>query len=149
MHASHTSKPNIILPLVRLVNNSPELPIRTRFCRLTMSNLFERQADDRYEAENDPRGSENIIDDSYVEGGPIPVQRDEEPLDDPMQPPFSNTDEQLEQDEREAIDQSNILKGPRTRHAKPRTRNAYNEGPDEDDLPAEVLQGNSGRSSTR
>lgn len=134
-----------------------------------MSNLFERQADDRYEAENDPRGSENIIDDSYVEGGPIPVQRDEEPLDDPMQPPFSNTDEQLgkrrtktlsrsetltlggllEQDEREAIDQSNILKGPRTRHAKPRTRNAYNEGPDEDDLPAEVLQGNSGRSSTR
>ncbi|KAL1978713.1 hypothetical protein VTN31DRAFT_1572 [Thermomyces dupontii] len=114
-----------------------------------MSNLYERQADDRYEAENDPRGSENLFDDSYVEGGPIPVQRDEEPLDDPIQPPFSNTDAQLEQDEREAIDRSNILKGSRTRHAKPRTRNAYNEGPDEDDLPAEVLQGNSGRSSTR
>lgn len=51
------------------------------------------------------------------------------------------------QDEREAIDQSNVLGGDRLRHAKPRTRNAYNEGPGEDDLPAEVSQGQMGRSN--
>lgn len=39
-------------------------------------------------------------------------------------------------DENEAVDKSNILKGDRLRHAKPQTSNQYNEGPDEDDLPA-------------
>lgn len=39
-------------------------------------------------------------------------------------------------DENEAVDKSNILKGDRLRHAKPQTSNKYNEGPDEDDLPA-------------
>lgn len=52
------------------------------------------------------------------------------------------------QDEDEAIDQSNVIQG-RTRGAKPQTRNQYNEGPDEDDLPDEVLYGNVGTSSTR
>ena len=41
----------------------------------------------------------------------------------------------LEEDEQEAIDKSNILRGDRLRHAKPRTSNKYSEGPDEDDLP--------------
>lgn len=52
------------------------------------------------------------------------------------------------QDEDEAIDQSNVISG-RTRGAKPQTRNQYSEGPDEDDLPDEVLYGNVGTSSTR
>lgn len=52
-------------------------------------------------------------------------------------------------DEREAIDQNNILPGDRLRHAKPRTQNAYNEGPDESDLPTDVREGNQGRSGTK
>lgn len=44
--------------------------------------------------------------------------------------------EGLEGDEREAINKSNIMRGDRLRHAKPRTTNKYNEGPDESDLPA-------------
>jgi hypothetical protein len=55
----------------------------------------------------------------------------------------------IAQDEREAIDQSNILGGDRLRHTKPRTRNAYNEGPGEDDLPADVSQGQTGRSAAK
>lgn len=41
-----------------------------------------------------------------------------------------------EDDEREAINKSNVMRGDRLRHAKPRTANKYNEGPGEDDLPA-------------
>lgn len=43
-----------------------------------------------------------------------------------------------EEDESETLDKSNILKGDRLRHAKPQTSNKYNEGLDEDDLPAEA-----------
>ncbi|KAJ5679707.1 hypothetical protein N7462_007951 [Penicillium macrosclerotiorum] len=35
----------------------------------------------------------------------------------------------------EGMDQSNILKGDKLRHAQPQSANRYNEGPDEDDLP--------------
>lgn len=41
-----------------------------------------------------------------------------------------------EDDEREAINKSNVMRGDRLRHAKPRTANKYNKGPGEDDLPA-------------
>ncbi|KAF3404698.1 hypothetical protein DPV78_002512 [Talaromyces pinophilus] len=119
-----------------------------------MSNRVEREAEDAYERENDlspvPGGE---ADNSYLgETNPdlsniVPVQNDEADYDDPMQPPYSNSDEQLAQDEREAINQSNVLGGDRLRHAKPRTRNAYNEGPEEDDLPADVSQGRTGRSN--
>ncbi|KAJ5481548.1 hypothetical protein N7475_000360 [Penicillium sp. IBT 31633x] len=107
-----------------------------------MSNRVEREAEDLYESQNDPSVpvSEDFTDNSYAvesEGG-VPVLRDNETYDDPMQPPFSNSDQQLAQDEGEALDQHNILKGSRLRHAKPRTANKYNEGPDEDDLPAEA-----------
>lgn len=44
----------------------------------------------------------------------------------------------IAQDEKDAVDKSNILGGDRLRHAKPQTSNKYNEGPDEDDLPAEA-----------
>lgn len=52
-----------------------------------------------------------------------------------------------EQDEREAIDKSNILKGDRTRHAKP--TGTYQEPSDEQGLPKTVLDGTDGISSTR
>lgn len=55
----------------------------------------------------------------------------------------------LGDDEREAIDQKNILPGDRLRHAKPRTKNQYNEGPDEDDLPSDIRYGLSGVSGTK
>lgn len=44
-------------------------------------------------------------------------------------------------DENDAIDQSNIndKNNRELRHAKPQTANAYNEGPNEDDLPEEAL----------
>ncbi|KAJ5224414.1 uncharacterized protein N7469_007917 [Penicillium citrinum] len=50
---------------------------------------------------------------------------------------FANSNQQLAQDEDEAIDQSNII-GQRTRRAKPQTSNQYNEGPNEDELPEEA-----------
>lgn len=67
-----------------------------------MSNRAEREAEDRYEAENDPSPvSADVIDNSYVgETRPelrsqVPVQADEADYEDPMQPPYSNSDQQL------------------------------------------------------
>lgn len=48
----------------------------------------------------------------------------------------NNSLTEIEEDENEAIDKSNIMRGSRLRHAKPQTSNKYNEGPDEDDVPA-------------
>lgn len=39
------------------------------------------------------------------------------------------------QEDDQAINQSNVIKGDALRHAKPQTSNGYNEGPGEDDLP--------------
>ncbi|CAG8898624.1 unnamed protein product [Penicillium egyptiacum] len=121
-----------------------------------MSNPTEREAEDNYERENDASPvTGTITDTSYAaETNPyltdkVPVQPDDQQFDDPMQPPYSNSDQQLERDESEAIDQSNVLKGERLRHAKPRTANKYNEGPDENDLPGTVRGGTVGRSSTK
>ncbi|KAH3005102.1 hypothetical protein KXW60_005197 [Aspergillus fumigatus] len=107
-------------------------------------------------AENDASPvSADVIDNSYVGEtrselrNQVPVQPDQDDYEDPMQPPYSNTDQQLAADEREAIDKSNILRGDRLRHAKPQTANKYNEGPDEDDLPDVVRYGDSGVSSTK
>ncbi|KAJ5709648.1 hypothetical protein N7493_009939 [Penicillium malachiteum] len=46
-----------------------------------------------------------------------------------------DSNERLARDENEAINESNIIEGDRTRHAKPMTSNQYNEGPDEDEIP--------------
>ncbi|KAK7900276.1 hypothetical protein LTR67_004022 [Exophiala xenobiotica] len=109
-----------------------------------------RAADDKYEAQNDDKfdPSGDLNDSSYVRPGDstVPVQKDSAPVEDPMQAPKSNSDAQLEQDEREAIDRGNVVKG-RTRHAKP--TGSYSEGPDEDQLPKEVASGVDGTSSTR
>ncbi|KAK4064433.1 hypothetical protein Trihar35433_7950 [Trichoderma harzianum] len=62
-----------------------------------------------------------VQDDSYVTGGKesIPVQSDNAPLEDPIQASSADTDQQLEQDDKEAIDKSNII-DERTRGSKPR-----------------------------
>ncbi|KAE8347697.1 hypothetical protein BDV24DRAFT_157173 [Aspergillus arachidicola] len=113
-----------------------------------MSNRAERKSDDQYEAENDPSPvSADVIDNSYTSEtrselrNQVPVQSN--------QAPYSNTDQQLADDKREAINKSNILRGDRLRHAKPQTANKYNEGPAENDLPDTVRYGDSGASSTR
>ncbi|KAJ5714494.1 uncharacterized protein N7483_011675 [Penicillium malachiteum] len=46
-----------------------------------------------------------------------------------------DSNERLARDEDDAIDESNIIEGHRTRHAKPMTSNQYNEGPSEDEIP--------------
>ncbi|KAL6235469.1 hypothetical protein BDW75DRAFT_230315 [Aspergillus navahoensis] len=123
-----------------------------------MSNRAERLAEDAYERENDFSApvSGEYNDSSYAhETGTqgfskgIPVQSDDADYDDPMQPPFSNSNQQLEQDEREAINKSNIIsgKGRSLRHSKPQAPTGYSEGPDEDDLPAEAFE--TGQSNTK
>lgn len=125
-----------------------------------MSNRAERTAEDAYERDNDSSPvSGTLKDNSYAkETNPglrdqIPVQGDDQRFEDPIQPPYLITRSSsvslsnyrtilwywhlLEEDESEAIDNPNILKGDRLRHAKPGTSNKYNEGPDEDDLMAE------------
>ncbi|KAL4805987.1 hypothetical protein BDV18DRAFT_160846 [Aspergillus unguis] len=117
-----------------------------------MTTRREREAEDAYERENDYSGhvTSEWQGNSYAHEaggrgfrGGIPVQADDAAFDDPMQPPFSNTDQQLAQDEDEAIDSSNILgstkKGRTTRRAKPRAT-GYNEGPTEDELPDEAFE---------
>ncbi|CAI7592152.1 unnamed protein product [Penicillium glandicola] len=110
-----------------------------------MSNRAERIAEDDYERKNDSSPvTGSFTDNSYVNKtrsnlkDQVPVQRDNDQFDDPIQPPYSNSNQQLEQDEDEAIDKSNVLRGNRLRHAKPQTSNQYSEGPEEDDLPAEA-----------
>ena len=147
-----------------------------------MSNRSERQAEDYYEQRNDASPvSGDAVDNSYAQEtrgelkNHIPVQSDQQGYDDPMQPPYSNTDNQLgmfpalmeprwsfrsrlkwtddsaADDEREAVNPSNILRGDRLRHAKPQSANKYSEGPGEEDLPDDVQYGTSGTSerSTR
>ncbi|KAJ5659507.1 hypothetical protein N7507_005958 [Penicillium longicatenatum] len=110
-----------------------------------MSNNAERIAEDDYEENNDSSPVTGAFtDSSYAKEtnpslkGQVPVQGDNEQIEDPMQPPYSNSDQQLQEDENDALDKSNILRGDRLRHAKPQTSNKYNEGPGEDDLPAEA-----------
>ncbi|KAL4781037.1 hypothetical protein BJX76DRAFT_336269 [Aspergillus varians] len=103
-----------------------------------MSNRAEREAEDRFEDANDLSPvSSRFTDNTYAKEtrselkGRIPVQRDEAVYNDPVQPPYSNSDQQLAQDEDEAINRSNILGNQRLRHAKPELQGAYQEGEDE------------------
>lgn len=63
-----------------------------------MTTLIEREGDDSYEATNDEAPiPSSPVDDSYTTSATeaMPVQRDESDFADPMQPPESNSDEQL------------------------------------------------------
>ncbi|KAF3393839.1 hypothetical protein F1880_004963 [Penicillium rolfsii] len=75
-----------------------------------------------------------MADDYATNDENIPVQDDIQDIEDPIDEGMADSDQQLANDEKEAIDRSNII-NERTRHAKPQTDNGYNEGPSEDDLP--------------
>ena len=67
-----------------------------------MSNRGEREAEDSYEAENDASPvTGTVTENPYVgETNPnlrdiVPVQPDEQEVEDPMQPLYSNSDQQL------------------------------------------------------
>ncbi|KAI0141533.1 hypothetical protein GGR57DRAFT_509183 [Xylariaceae sp. FL1272] len=80
-----------------------------------------------------------IADDSYVSQsarrGPAPVVADDEGIDNPIDARTADTDEQLERDENEAIDESNIL-DERTRGAT-QPKGTYREPGDEEGLPTD------------
>jgi len=85
-------------------------------------------------------------DNSYVSrtgDSEIPVQKDEAPVEDPIDGNIADSDQQLERDDKDAIDTDNIIKGGRTRGAKP--TGAYREPGDEEGLPGPE----DGTSSTR
>ncbi|KAL8923968.1 MAG: hypothetical protein Q9172_002895 [Xanthocarpia lactea] len=96
-------------------------------------------ADDKYEQQNDvtsgdvPSGVK--VDNDYASRtgqNQIPVQKDEAPVEDPIDPATADSDQALEQDDKEAIDKSNVV-GGRTRGAKP--SGGYAEPGDEEGLP--------------
>jgi len=91
----------------------------------------------------------DTVDNSYTTGrnDPVPVMKDEAPVEQPNDQRDPDSDAALQQDEKEAIDTSNILKGDRTRHAA--ATGTYKEPSDEAGLPKSVLDGTDGRSSTR
>jgi len=91
----------------------------------------------------------DTVDNSYASGDnePVPVLKDEVPVEQPNDERNPDSNEALEQDEKDAIKKPNILKGDRTRHAKP--TGTYKEPSDEEGLPKEVLDGTDGLSSTR
>ncbi|EPE36504.1 hypothetical protein GLAREA_08667 [Glarea lozoyensis ATCC 20868] len=72
---------------------------------------------------------------SSQKGGPIPVQSDDAKIEDPIDAEVADSDQQLVKDDKEAIDQSNIISGGRTRGAKP--EGTYQEPGDEEGLPEE------------
>jgi hypothetical protein len=74
----------------------------TTYSNYKMSNRAERVAEDNYERKNDPSPVTGTFrDDSYAKEtnpnlrGQVPIQGDNQQFDDPMQPPYSNTDQQL------------------------------------------------------
>ncbi|KAL6876956.1 hypothetical protein J3F83DRAFT_727640 [Trichoderma novae-zelandiae] len=88
-----------------------------------MSKYASQQIDDK--DTNDTLGADvpegQVQDDSYVTGSQnesVPVQRDNAPVEDPIQASSADSDRQLDQDENEAIDKSNII-GERTRGSRP------------------------------
>ncbi|KAF2473302.1 uncharacterized protein BDR25DRAFT_257644 [Lindgomyces ingoldianus] len=77
-----------------------------------MSNLsFKDQYEQKNEIPSDGTTSDPI-DNSYVSRtgqSQIPVQKDEAPVEDPIDPDVADSNEQLASDDKEAIDQSNIM----------------------------------------
>ncbi|KAL6718794.1 hypothetical protein ACLMJK_003028 [Lecanora helva] len=97
-------------------------------------------ADDQYEQQNDVVGGDvpagDAKDNDYKSRTgqyQVPVQSDEAPVDDPINPASADSDETLARDDADAIDQSNIV-GGRTRGAKP--SGGYQEPGDEEGLPS-------------
>ncbi|KAI9046283.1 uncharacterized protein KD926_004121 [Aspergillus affinis] len=71
----------------------------------------------------------------YSKQEQFPIEVDDDDIDQsPNLADDADSEEQLEHDENDAIDRSNIIPGDGLRHAKPQTQNQYSEGPDEDDI---------------
>ncbi|KAK4893801.1 hypothetical protein LTR27_007826 [Elasticomyces elasticus] len=64
----------------------------------------------------------------------VPVQKDEDSVEDPIDPATADSDKVLEQDEKSAMDKSNIIEGGRTRGAAKKA-GTYTEPGDEDGMP--------------
>ncbi|OCL09178.1 hypothetical protein AOQ84DRAFT_388365 [Glonium stellatum] len=96
-------------------------------------------ADDHYEQRNDFAGDAptgNVSDNDYAsrtDQSQIPVQKDDAPVENPIDPATADSDETLVRDENEAIDQSNIIES----HTRGATKKAgtYTEPGDEEGLP--------------
>ncbi|MCJ1250966.1 hypothetical protein MMC30_008196 [Trapelia coarctata] len=76
-------------------------------------------------------------DDSYVSRtgqDPIPVQKDEAPVEGPIDDATADSDEMLARDDTEAINTDNIINGGRTRGAA-KPSGTYREPGDEEGLP--------------
>jgi len=108
-------------------------------------------ADDQYEQQNDQVSADaptgDVQDNDYVsrtgqKQGAVPVQSDNDAVEDPIDANTADSDEQLARDDNEAIDKSNII-DDRTRHAG--TSGGYREPGDEEGLPGP----DDGRSSGR
>ncbi|OTA91904.1 hypothetical protein M434DRAFT_388143 [Hypoxylon sp. CO27-5] len=105
-----------------------------------MSKSAYHQVDDEPSAElprDAPEGQ--VCDESYAaearkDNAGIPVLKDDDNVEDPINPNEAGSDKQLERDEAEAIDKTNVLK-ERTRGADPRI--SYTEPTDEDLGPTE------------
>ncbi|KAK3167305.1 hypothetical protein OEA41_010432 [Lepraria neglecta] len=98
-------------------------------------------ADDQYEQQNDmtsgdvPAGdSMNNDYQSRTGQSEIPVQKDDAPVEDSVDPATADSDETLARDDADAIDESNIV-GGRTRGSKP--SGGYREPGDEEGLPSD------------
>ncbi|KAL8724643.1 MAG: hypothetical protein Q9166_007833 [cf. Caloplaca sp. 2 TL-2023] len=96
-------------------------------------------ADDQYEQQNDATGGDVPSgvkgDNDYTSRTgqyQIPVQKDQAPVEDPINPATADSDQTLAQDDKDAIDQSNVV-GGRTRGSKP--SGGYTEPGDEEGLP--------------
>jgi len=86
-----------------------------------------------------PQGGDTV-DNSYASRPgqkQVPVVKDETPVEQPNDARNPDSDEALEQDEAEAIDKGNIIKGGRTRGAT-KPAGTYREPEGEADLPADA-----------
>ncbi|KAK7709803.1 hypothetical protein SLS64_006044 [Diaporthe eres] len=79
--------------------------------------------------------NDETYNDYATQGGEIPVQDDNAPIEEGVDAATADSDAQLERDDNEAIDKSNIVEG-RTRGAKPEA-GSYREPGDNEALPAE------------
>ncbi|KAF4306550.1 hypothetical protein GTA08_BOTSDO05566 [Botryosphaeria dothidea] len=87
-----------------------------------------------YENQNIPAGDAGDNDYASRTGQyQIPVQKDEAPVEDPIDPNTADSDEQLTRDDKDAIDESNII-SDRTRGAAKKA-GTYAEPGDEEGLP--------------
>ncbi|KAL9621676.1 MAG: hypothetical protein Q9160_003929 [Pyrenula sp. 1 TL-2023] len=98
-------------------------------------------ADKQYEEVNDslpadaPAGDKQDNDYASRTGqGEIPVVKDDAQIEDPIDANVADSDEQLNRDDADAIDKSNIV-GDRTRHAKP--SGGYREPGDNEGIPTD------------